>query len=186
VELSNIKRSLIGIIESDNFYKGVFLVVTGIVVGFLLSNVEMLKSAEFLKVMVPALVAIGAWFWNERSKLVWEQYKRKEDSYKELLRCLRGFHLSSNDKELQKQFLHQIDLLWMYAPDTVIRVTYNFLAQMADVNATEESKRSANGAVIEAIRKDLLENQPVIDSKLSASDYKFYSHIKPGNSNQGT
>ena len=58
---------------------------------------EFCYSAETWRVVVPALIAVGAsvgaWIFNERSKLKWEQYKRKEENYKELLRCLKGFYV---------------------------------------------------------------------------------------------
>jgi hypothetical protein len=183
VELNNIKRSVKEIIESDSFYKSVSLVVIGIVVGLWLSNVEMLKSVEFWRVMIPALVAIGAWFWNERSKLVWEQYKRKEENYKELLRSLKGFYLATHDQELIKQFLFQRDMLWLYAPDTVIHIAQTFLEKQSTPDTQDGDKMNATGTLIVAIRKDLLENKPVKKTGLSPSDYKNYTLRRPEQQN---
>ena len=59
-----------------------------------------LSSAAFWSIALPALVAIGAGFLNERSKLQWEQDKRKEENDKELLRCLKGFYFSTQDREI--------------------------------------------------------------------------------------
>jgi hypothetical protein len=111
---------------------------------------EVLSSAEFWKIALPALAAIGAWFLNERSKLAWEQYKRKEENYKELLRCLKGFYVSTQDRELKNHFLHQINLLWIYAPDPVIRAGYAFLDNVkAGVSASDREKELACGVLVE-------------------------------------
>lgn len=59
--------------------------------------IDILQSADFWKIAFPALAGIVAWFFNERSKLAWEQFKRKEEHYKELLRCLKGFYVSTQD-----------------------------------------------------------------------------------------
>ena len=72
--------------------------------------IDIVTSQDFWKIAFPALAAIVAWVANEQSKLSWEQYKRKEET-KGLLRCLKGFYVASQDKELKGQFLHQINLL---------------------------------------------------------------------------
>ena len=139
------------------------------------SVTDILLSADFWKIAFPAAAAIVAWFVNERSKLAWEQYKRKEEHYKELLRCLKGFHLASQDRELKNQFLHQANLLWLYAPDAVIRVAYAFLElQKTGATASDAEKQLAAGALIEAVRKDLLARHVVRSSKLSATEFRNY------------
>ncbi|MFQ3245806.1 MAG: hypothetical protein ACI9SP_002454 [Arenicella sp.] len=57
---------------------------------------EVLSSVEFWKLAVPVFSAIVAWLVNEWRKRLWEEYKRKEDSYSELLRCLRGFYMGQH------------------------------------------------------------------------------------------
>jgi len=81
---------------------------------------------ETLNVLIPViggvLALIGGfvtWYLNERSKRVYEEYKRKEEKYSELIRSLRGFYVSSSSKELKTEFLNQLNLCWMYCPDEV-------------------------------------------------------------------
>ncbi len=50
-----------------------------------------LLSLDFLKVFIPLLGAIGAWFVNERQKRIWEEYQRKEKQYQMLIESLEGF-----------------------------------------------------------------------------------------------
>ena len=137
---------------------------------------EIISSPEFWKIALPALAAIVAWFFNERSKLAWEQYKRKEENYKELLRCLKGFYVATQDRELKNQFLHQLNLLWLYAPDHVIRTAYGFLDKVkTGVAVPDQEKELACGAVVEAVRKDLLARSVVKKSELGARDFRHFT-----------
>ena len=133
---------------------------------------DILASSDFWKIAFPALAAVVAWFFNERSKLAWEQYKRKEENYKELLRCLRGFYSSTQDRDLKLQFVHQVNLLWLYAPDHVIEAAYGFLQK---VQAGAQDKELAFGALVAAARVDLLTRQIVRRSKLNATDFQHFT-----------
>jgi hypothetical protein len=137
--------------------------------------IEIVSSADFWKIALPTLTAIGAWFLNERSKLAWEQYKRKEENYKELLRCLKGFYVGTQDKDLKGQFIHQVNLLWLYAPDEVIETTYRFLEKVkTDVKSVDNEKELACGALVEAIRRDLLKRTVVKNTTLNAKDFQHF------------
>jgi len=137
--------------------------------------IDILQSADFWKIAFPALAAIVVWFLNERSKLAWEQFKRKEEHYKELLRCLKGFYVSTQDKELKSQFLHQVNLLWLYAPDHVIQAAYEFLEKVkTGVSFPEHERELTCGALVEAVRKDLLARSIVKRSSLNAKDFRHF------------
>lgn len=134
---------------------------------------KILSSIDFWKIAAPALVAIVAWYLNERSKRKLEEYERKEESYKELLRTLRGFYVTGHDPELKSAFLDQVNLCWLYAPDEVIKRAYDFLSLVhTGVAATDEQKELAVGALVEGIRKDLISRKIVKKSKLEAKDFK--------------
>ncbi|MBX9675741.1 MAG: hypothetical protein K2V71_03950 [Methylotenera sp.] len=138
--------------------------------------IDIVSSADFWKIVLPALAAVIAWLSNERSKLIWEQYKRKEENYKELLRCLKGFYVGTQDKELKGQFIHQVNLLWLYAPDDVIETTYQFLEKVkTGANSADNAKELACGALVEAIRKDLLKRRIVNKTTLNASDFRNFT-----------
>jgi len=47
------------------------------------------------------------WYLNERSKRIYEEYKRKEERYSELIRSLKGFYAGSLSKELKDEFLSE-------------------------------------------------------------------------------
>ena len=137
---------------------------------------DILASADFWKIVLPALAAVLAWIANERSKLSWEQFKRKEENYKELLRCLKGFYVPTQDRELKNQFLHQVNLLWLYAPDHVVQVAYAFLEKVkTGASSTNQDKELACGALVETVRKDLLRRRPVKESVLEAKDFRHFT-----------
>jgi len=136
---------------------------------------KILSSVEFWKILVPAIIAISAWYFNERSKRKLDEYERKEKNYKELLRTLRGFYVSGQDAELKEEFLHQVRLCWLYAPDEVIYKVYKFLSfvEVGAIKSEEEMKRSV-GELVEAIRNDLISRKIVKESKLRAEDFKHF------------
>jgi len=102
--------------------------------------------------------------------------QEKEENYKELLRCLKGCYVSTQDRELENQFLHQVNLLWLYAPDPVIRIGYAFLDKVkTGVSASDREKELACGALVAAVRKDLLARRIVRRSKLSAHDFRHFT-----------
>ena len=83
---------------------------------------------EWLKIVLPIAAAAIAWLVNEWQKRKWEQYQRKEANYKELLHTLRGFYTgAANDLQLKEAFLDQLTQSWLYCPDNVITLGYQFL-----------------------------------------------------------
>lgn len=136
---------------------------------------KILSSVEFWKISAPAIIAISAWYLNERSKRKSEEYERKENNYKELLRTLRGFYVSGQDTALKEEFLHQVRLCWLYAPDEVIIKVYKFLSfvEVGAEKSKEEMKLSV-GELVEAIRNDLISRTIVKSSKLQAKDFMHF------------
>jgi len=110
---------------------------------------------------------------NERSKRIYEEYKRKEDKYSGLIRSLRGFYVNSLDKELRTEFLAQLNLCWMYCPDEVINKAYNFLLLVhTEQKHSDEEKEKAVGELMLAIRRDLLSRKPLRKTGLKPEDFK--------------
>jgi Pyruvate/2-oxoacid:ferredoxin oxidoreductase delta subunit len=127
----------------------------------------------FWTIAAPAFLAIFAWYLNERAKRKWEEYGRKEERYKELLRTLKGFYVTTHDPKLKEEFIHQVNLCWLYTPDEVIQKAYAFLDNVCvGTNSKDKDKEGAVGALVVAIRKDLLSRKMVKKTKLQASGYK--------------
>ena len=62
------------------------------------------------------------------------------------------------DKSLQdrEEFLHQLDLCWLYCPPEVVRAGYDFLDNVkVGARPDPEQLRKSSGALIMSIRKDL-------------------------------
>lgn len=135
---------------------------------------DVIESVEFWKFAAPLFGAVVAWFVNEWRKRVWEQYQRKEESYRELLRCLKGFYVgASNANELKAEFLNQLNRCWLYCPDDVILKGYAFLNTVHASNpSTHEVKEKAMGDFVASIRDDLLSRKLVKSTKLSGNDFK--------------
>lgn len=139
--------------------------------------IDIIISADFLKIALPAAGAILAWFLNERSKVRTEQLQRKEERYKELLRCLKGFYVGRQDNDLKAQFIDQVKLCWLYAPDSVVRKANAFFAAILverQQPATDEEKERALAEFILAIRKDMLSRRLVSKTSLTSSDWKSF------------
>ena len=138
---------------------------------------EILTAPEFWKFTLPLSGVVVAWFTNEWRKRVADQYQRKEANYKELLRSLRGFYEGeTHSEELQIEFLNQLNFSWLYCPDDVIQRGYDFLDTVhAEKASTADQKQLALGALVAAIRNDLLSRHLVRKTKLLAKDFK---HLK--------
>lgn len=136
--------------------------------------VAIFTSTEFWKFALPLLGAVIAWFANEWRKRVSDQYVRKESSYKELIRSLRGFYVGTeNAGVLKAEFLNQLNLAWLYCPDDVIRKGYAFLdAVHAQQARSDEEKEKALGEFVAAVRKDLLSRRLVRRTSLGAKDFR--------------
>ena len=113
------------------------------------------------------------WYLNERSKRIYEEYKRKEERYSELIKSLKGFYVGSLSKELKDEFLNQLNLCWMYCSDEVIYKAYKFLLTVhTGKKYPDAEKEEAVGDFILAIRKDLINRKPLKKTKLEPKDFK--------------
>lgn len=135
---------------------------------------EVFSSPDFWKVALPLFGAVIAWFTNEWRKRIADQYQRKEANYKELLCSLRGFYVGTeNAQHLKAEFLNQLNISWLYCPDDVIRKGYAFLDTVHTKRVhTDEQKEDAMGALVAAIRQDLLSRKLVRQSSLTTADFR--------------
>lgn len=141
----------------------------------LYSVVMGLADSRFVQLTLPLIAAAVAWFFNERRKLAWEEYTRKEENYKNLLRASRGFHADAQNAEKKSAFLDEVNLCWLYCPDAVIRALYAFLGTVkAGASSTEEQRNVAFGQVVAAIRYDLLTRKLTKRTELRAADHKLF------------
>ncbi len=135
-------------------------------------------SADFLKYFVPLAGAVVAWFFNERRRHAWEEYLRKEERYRELLRTMTGFYSHSPDSEVRRQFIEEYKRCWLYCSDEVIRAANEAMDIMKEGTIISMDKRlEILGRFVLAIRKDLLKRTL---TKRTNLDPKDYMHMSPG------
>jgi hypothetical protein len=139
--------------------------------------IEALSSVDFWKFTIPLLGTVIAWLTNERRKRVADEYQRKEASYKELIKSLRGFYIGAEDaKNLKLEFLNQLNIAWLYCPDEVIKKGYAFLDTVGSNEIkSDEMRENAMGAFVTAIRTDILSQKVVKHTSLTAKDFR---HLK--------
>jgi hypothetical protein len=127
---------------------------------------------DFLKITLPLIGAVVAWFvnqWQQRSR---DDYLRKEKLYRDLLDAIQGFYdkpsgpvptstvlqQSGGRTTGMQTFLDQARLAWLYSPDEVILSAYTFL-DTVNVDrlppSTKPEREMAFGNVIAAVRGDL-------------------------------
>lgn len=125
--------------------------------------------------MIPLLAAVIAWFANEWRKRAWEEYQRKEENYKVLLRASRGFYVNAEDVTKKTAFLEQVDICWLDCADEVIKRVYAFLeAVKTGARTTEADRNQAFGEFMVAIRRDTLKRKVARTTNLKPEDYRIF------------
>ena len=133
---------------------------------------EFLMS-DFVKLSLPLLAAVVAWFVNEWWKRAQAEYARKEQNYKALVSSIQGFYVATQDIKTKQVFLDQLNQCWLYCPDEVIQKAYAFLETVkTGANAADSTKELACGEFIVAIRKDMLSHRVVSKTNLHGTDFR--------------
>jgi len=139
---------------------------------------NVLLSPGVITFLSGLVLAAVTWLLNERGKRRHNDYVRKEESYKRLLKNLPAFYTGSVNAEQKKEFLEQINLCWLYCPDDVIKKAYIFLSKVkTGANFSDEVKEKELKEFIYAIRKDLLPRRFLFfkRGKLKADDFEILS-----------
>lgn len=141
-------------------------------------NVPFSLISVIITILIGLFGAILTWYLNERSKRSFEEYKRKEERYTELIKSLKGFYSTDFDenKKLRDEFINQVNLCWLYCPDDVILKAYNFLEKVhKGKKYSQKQKEKALGEFILAIRNDLINMKKIKETKLDPEDFR---HLK--------
>lgn len=132
-------------------------------------------APDFLKFAIPIAGAAIAWFGNESRKRSAEEYARKEERYRALIRAFRGFYTATPSQDQREAFLQELNQCWLYCPDSVIRAGYEFLESVhTAANATQQRKQELAGAFFLEIRRDLLRRRRVRGTRFSESDFRHF------------
>ena len=122
----------------------------------------------FLVVLAP--IVIG-WLLNEEAKRRDIREKKKRKRYELLILALNAYHQNGQASGKRVQFIHQVNLSWLYCSDKFIRKAYEFINSSEDFSqASEEQKDKLLGELMVIIRKDF---KGCTD--LKSSEFKNYS-----------
>ncbi|KAA0876358.1 hypothetical protein [Nitrincola tapanii] len=144
------------------------------------------SDIEFWKIMAPVLTVVVGWLLNEKArrqaeldKRIFEQRKKKEESYRILLKSSKGFSEGQEDAELLKlAFLDELQLCWLHASDDVIKKIYAFIDSV-HTDSSEQIKAQKEHLFAEfvaALRNDTLSHKLIERSDLKSKDYRL---LKP-------
>ena len=136
------------------------------------------------KFFIGVIGAVGAWLWsvytwrkNQDVQRAQNEYQRKEQLYRELLKCMVVFYKRDGQSAGAGSFLEQYRLAWLYAPDEVIRAIEAFLiTQKPDIPADQKSElgQRALAELVSSVRKDLFATAK-LPTMLSSMDFGHYS-----------
>lgn len=118
-----------------------------------LSNGNWIIISGFLGILGSSFV----WLFNEKKKRIQKLVTEKELRYQKLISSIRSFGHGSSNEENANSFILELQLCWMYCPDSVIRKGNNFLESMKNGNdRTQDEKDKLKGEFILEMRKDLM------------------------------
>lgn len=129
---------------------------------------------EWVSIAGPLFVGVIAWSANEWRKRATEDRARREERYRLLIQHSRGFYVGGNQLEITK-FLEDVSVSWLYCSDSVISALYAFLDSVHSDRKTEDTqKEQAFGAMVAAMRYDLMKVGPFRRTRFSAKDYRHF------------
>lgn len=142
---------------------------------FLRKFLNKILSTEILKITIPVIIVVTGWYFTEQSKIRWEQYQSKKESYQELIKNLSGFSRYQLNANKRQKFIDQINICWLYAPDEVIQKGYDFIRTVGDGSEkiTNSEREQALSEFILTIRQDMLSRKIVKYTELESDDFQY-------------
>ncbi len=135
-----------------------------------------------LSAAIPIATAFFGWYLNERSQFKWRQFERKEERYYQLIENSQGFYVQADDSTRRADFLRQLNLSWLYAPDEVIKSAYAFLESVQSGSNREDSaQKRLLGEFVLAVRRDMISGAVVHQTLLAARDFQHLRSLSHGN-----
>jgi hypothetical protein len=139
---------------------------------------------EIYSIIGSVCAVVLGWYFNERSRRTAEEYHRKEERYIKLLHDLPGFYEDPAEKEyvleeMKKEFIEQMNQLWLYAPDEIIKKASAFLKTVEVYShSTYGERKKALGEFIIAIRQDLINTKPLTKTGLKENQFEIWVNKK--------
>ncbi len=133
---------------------------------------------SLVAIAIPLLIAVAVWDLNQRSRRAWEEYRRKEDRYRELLRTVQGFVVGGESHELKQQFVAAYYECWLYSPDSVIHHVTRFLRRLNVEPQEAAEPEELLGEILLAARRDLLSRKSTRKTALTVADFELFGVAK--------
>ncbi|MBN1862161.1 MAG: hypothetical protein JW790_00755 [Dehalococcoidales bacterium] len=137
----------------------------------------------WVPIVVAIIAAVSGYLvrgFDKRKEREAEEYRRKEERYINLILCLRGLVVSSENKALREKFLDELNLAWLYCSDDVIS-KINSLMCLIPVGGSTKGKTASTeeimtafGGLFLAIRKDLISRKLIKKTDLKNTDFTLY------------
>ena len=113
------------------------------------------------KIATSLAVAALAWIVQQYATIALENRKLKQQQYEYLVTSLSGLTVSSLDREKTQRFIETDRLLWIYAPDHVVRASSRFIDTLDAARFSNEEREEALKALMVALRKDIFNPWPL-------------------------
>jgi hypothetical protein len=135
------------------------------------------------KFLLGLVGATGAWLWsvytwheNQKAQRAQNEYQRKEQLYREMLKALAVFYKGPQQPPgAAGPFLEQYRLAWLYAPDEVVHAIDAFFAtQKLPADQKDKLGQKALAELVSSVRGDLFVTAK-LPTTLTASDFRHYS-----------
>lgn len=135
-----------------------------------------LNAVGVIGTILALLLAIFVWYINSKNKITETENKRKqelytlkEENYAKLIRNVIGLDRNLKNFEMEIEFLNQCNICWLFGSDEVINAANKFIiAYMTGTNP-----QNALGELMLAVRKDLINNEILNHTNLTADDFKL-------------
>ena len=107
--------------------------------------------ASTISPFVALIIAVVIWWLNEKGKRDHIIYIKKLERYEVFLNNLKGFYDVPYDQEIQKKFVDNLPMAWLYAPPEVLDRANEFI---------EKQGQDTVNALLNAIRDDIKLKRP--------------------------
>ena len=125
---------------------------------------KIITSMEFWTISVPVASAILVWTLNEVGKRKAYNREKKQECYSEMLCSISGLLEGGHNPQKAAVFVDNLNKLWLYAPDNVVRDVNNYAQSMID-NVSEDIRKEKRQKLILSMRNDVLNRTELKDTE---------------------
>ena len=128
-----------------------------------------------MEIFSSVLLASFAWLIKQYASMLIERRKSKQEKYESILTNLSGLTVSEADRVRVEKFIETDRLLWLFAPDDVVRNSQDFIQGVVEGSSQDEHERRLQKLIL-SLRQDIYNPLPLTDvrgTKLNADEFKL-------------